>query len=230
MESVGSAITDLKAGDKVIPVWQCDCQKCPRCLRNGSKSNICDVFLQSFDSPVSCFTVHRSFITVENMHQRFILGSGLRNWRAVGDAFRQDITILPSCGRGTHLALLQHFGVQRVHRPGRSQCGQSELPCRSFPSVSAWMRRLHRHWLRLEHRQSHSRFLCGRLRTGYHWTRCTKLSNLGKFHCIYPKRLACKALELTQLIQVVEGAKIAGATRIIGIDRLESKLEKGTHS
>lgn len=27
---------------------------------------------------------------------------------------------------------------------------------------------------------------------------------------------------------MVEGAKIAGASRIIGVDRLESKLEKGT--
>lgn len=51
MESVGSAITDLKPGDKVIPVWQAECQKCPRCT-SGSRSNICDVLLQQFDSGV----------------------------------------------------------------------------------------------------------------------------------------------------------------------------------
>lgn len=65
MESVGSAITNLKPGDKVIPVWQAECQKCPRC-RNGSKSNICDVFLQHFDSGVMVSDQTSRFSRVED--------------------------------------------------------------------------------------------------------------------------------------------------------------------
>jgi S-(hydroxymethyl)glutathione dehydrogenase/alcohol dehydrogenase len=48
VESVGSDIKDLKPGDKVIPVWMCECKKCPKCKRG--KSNICDTLVYNWSN------------------------------------------------------------------------------------------------------------------------------------------------------------------------------------
>ncbi|XP_024359176.1 alcohol dehydrogenase class-3 isoform X2 [Physcomitrium patens] len=47
-ESVGAQVRHIKAGDKCIPVWQCECTKCGKC--KSSKTNICDVFMFNWGS------------------------------------------------------------------------------------------------------------------------------------------------------------------------------------
>jgi S-(hydroxymethyl)glutathione dehydrogenase/alcohol dehydrogenase len=48
VESVGNKIKRVKPGDKVIPVWQAECQTCPKC-RSG-RTNICDTFVYNWNS------------------------------------------------------------------------------------------------------------------------------------------------------------------------------------
>lgn len=48
VESVGNKIKRMKPGDKVIPVWQAECQTCPKC-RSG-RTNICDTFVYNWNS------------------------------------------------------------------------------------------------------------------------------------------------------------------------------------
>jgi hypothetical protein len=45
---VGNKIKRMKPGDKVIPVWQAECQTCPKC-RSG-RTNICDTFVYNWNS------------------------------------------------------------------------------------------------------------------------------------------------------------------------------------
>ena len=47
-ESIGAQIKHIKPGDKCIPVWQCECTKCPKCKSN--KTNICDTFMFNWGS------------------------------------------------------------------------------------------------------------------------------------------------------------------------------------
>ncbi|CAM6007068.1 unnamed protein product [Sphagnum balticum] len=48
VESVGSNVKGIKAGDKCIPVWQAECKKCSKC--KSSRTNICDTFVFNWGS------------------------------------------------------------------------------------------------------------------------------------------------------------------------------------
>ncbi len=50
VESFGANVIGLKPGDKCIPVWQAECQKCNMC--KSSKTNICEVFMFNWGSGV----------------------------------------------------------------------------------------------------------------------------------------------------------------------------------
>lgn len=51
VESVGSEVTEVKAGDHVIPAYMADCKECERCHRG--KNNICELFMFNFVSGVA---------------------------------------------------------------------------------------------------------------------------------------------------------------------------------
>jgi len=48
VESVGRDITDLKVGDKVLPVWMAECKKCPKCKRGNT--NVCDTLVYNWSN------------------------------------------------------------------------------------------------------------------------------------------------------------------------------------
>ncbi len=50
VESFGANVMGLKPGDKCIPAWQAECQKCNMC--KSSKTNICEVFMFNWGSGV----------------------------------------------------------------------------------------------------------------------------------------------------------------------------------
>ncbi|KAG0569381.1 hypothetical protein KC19_6G086700 [Ceratodon purpureus] len=164
VESVGSAITDLKPGDKVIPVWQAECQKCPRC-RSGRSSNICDVFLEHFESGVM-----RSDRT--SRFSRVADGKPIFHFCCTS-VFSQYTVLDEAC-------------VAKIN----SSADLSKV-CLLGCGVSTGI--------------------------GSAW-------NIAK---VTPNSSVAVFGLGTIGLAVVEGAKIAGASRIIGIDRLESKFEKG---
>jgi S-(hydroxymethyl)glutathione dehydrogenase/alcohol dehydrogenase len=51
VESVGSEVTELKAGDHVIPTYMAECKECELCDRG--KNNICEIFRFNFFSGVT---------------------------------------------------------------------------------------------------------------------------------------------------------------------------------
>ncbi|CAN5960900.1 unnamed protein product [Sphagnum jensenii] len=48
VESFGANVIGLKPGDKCIPAWQAECQKCSMC--KSSRTNICEVFMFNWGS------------------------------------------------------------------------------------------------------------------------------------------------------------------------------------
>nr|ABR17481.1 unknown [Picea sitchensis] len=51
LESVGSEVTELKAGDHVIPSYMAECKECELCDRG--KNNMCEVFIFNYLSGVA---------------------------------------------------------------------------------------------------------------------------------------------------------------------------------
>jgi S-(hydroxymethyl)glutathione dehydrogenase/alcohol dehydrogenase len=164
VESVGSDIKDLKPGDKVIPVWMCECKKCPKCKRG--KTNVCDTLVYNWSN---------GFMPSDKKTTRF---------SAASDG--QSISHFFGTSTFSQYTVCDEASVAKVS-PTADLSKVCLLGCGVPTGIgSAW--------------------------------------NIAK---VTPGSSVAVFGLGTIGLSVVEGSKVAGATKIIGVDRDASKLKEG---